>query len=173
MKRALSTPPVIEFRFATSVAAFFWLSQDVPATRLGSYVMHNFTRLYHWGNADANTFTEFKEIRKEWKARKKEEEGARKAEEDRQRQAVAQAQQADGQPADGQHVQGQSYQQNGGRPSLPPIGYQQPEGHAQGQYAQQPAAMVYPQQNGQMPGYANYPNSPYAQQGQVYQQRQY
>merc|ERR1712169_116608 len=36
---------------------------------------------------------EFKEIRKEWKARKKEEENARKAEEERQRQAAAQASQ--------------------------------------------------------------------------------
>jgi transcription factor CON7 len=119
--------------------------------------------------------TEFKEIRKEWKARKKEEENARKAEDERQR--VAQAQQVEGQPQDPQHVQQPGYQQNGGaRPSLPPIGYQSGDGQHQGQYApQQSGGMVYPQQNGQMPAYSNYPNSPYApQQGQpVYSQRQY
>ncbi|RMZ83343.1 hypothetical protein DV737_g1671, partial [Chaetothyriales sp. CBS 132003] len=102
---------------------------------------------------------EFKEIRKEWKARKKEEEAARKADEERQRQAAQQAQQVDGQPP--QHDQNPAYQQNGTRPSLPPIGYQQADGHPQGQYAQQPNAIVYPQQNGQMPAaYGNYPNSP-------------
>lgn len=121
---------------------------------------------------EANVPTEFKEIRKEWKARKKEEENARKAEDERARQA-AQAQQVDGQAPDGQHVQGQAYQQNGARPSLPPIGYQAPDGHAQGQYAQAQGGMVYPPQNGQMQSYPGYPNSPYGQQGQVYQQRQY
>ena len=35
------------------------------------------------------------------------------------------------------------------------------------------AVWCYPPQNGQMPAYGNYPNSPYGQQGQVYQQRQY
>ncbi|EHY60015.1 hypothetical protein HRR83_006376 [Exophiala dermatitidis] len=116
---------------------------------------------------------EFKEIRKEWKARKKEEENARKAEEERQR-AAAQANQVDGgQPADAHQVPAQGYQQNGARPSLPPIGYQSAEGHAQGQYAQPQAGMVYPPGNGQMGSYANYPSSPYGQQGQVYQQRQY
>merc|ERR1712072_689836 len=113
---------------------------------------------------------EFKEIRKEWKARKKEEENARKAEEERQRQAAAQASQVDGQAGDAHQVPGQGYQQNGARPSLPPIGYQSADGHAQGQYAQPQGGMVYPQGNGQMGNYANYPNSPYAQQGQVYQQ---
>src|SRR5689334_21379373 len=119
---------------------------------------------------------EFKEIRKEWKARKKEEEQARKADDERQRAAVAQqAQQVEGQQPDPQHVQQPGYQQNGGRPSLPPIGYQGAEAQHQGQYApQQPGGMVYPQQNGQMPAYGNYPNSPYGQQGQaVYSQRQY
>ncbi|KEF59915.1 uncharacterized protein A1O9_04763 [Exophiala aquamarina CBS 119918] len=115
---------------------------------------------------------EFKEIRKEWKARKKEEENARKAEEERQR-AAAQANQVDGQAPEGHQVPGQAYQQNGGRPSLPPIGYQAADGHNQGQYGQPQGGMVYPQGNGQMGNYANYPNSPYGQQGQVYQQRQY
>ncbi|KIV85963.1 hypothetical protein, variant [Exophiala sideris] len=115
---------------------------------------------------------EFKEIRKEWKARKKEEDNARKAEEERQRQA-AQANQVDGPPGEAHQVPPQGYQQNGARPSLPPIGYQAADGHAQGQYGQPQGAMVYPQGNGQMGNYANYPNSPYAQQGQVYAQRQY
>ncbi|OQV10515.1 hypothetical protein CLAIMM_14501 isoform 3 [Cladophialophora immunda] len=115
---------------------------------------------------------EFKEIRKEWKARKKEEENARKAEEERQRVA-AQANQVDGPPGDAHPVPGQGYQQNGTRPSLPPIGYQSAEGHAQGQYGQPQGGMVYPPGSTQMNSYPNYPNSPYAQQGQVYQQRQY
>lgn len=115
---------------------------------------------------------EFKEIRKEWKARKKEEENARKQEEDRARaaqaQAQAQAQQGvEGQP--GEHPgPGQGYQQNGGRPSLPPIGYQTADGPNQGQYGQQ-GGMVYPQNGGNMHYQQGYPNSPYGQ--QAYQQR--
>lgn len=128
-------------------------------------------RLYHFVRAILTVIAEFKEIRKEWKARKKEEENARKAEDDRQR-AAAQAGQVDGQPPEGHQVPGQAYQ-NGGRPSLPPIGYQSAEGQHQGQYGQPQGGMVYPQNNGQMGNYANYPNSPYGQQGQVYQQRQY
>merc|ERR1711981_1175787 len=103
---------------------------------------------------------EFKEIRKEWKAKKKEEENARKAEEERQRQAAAQASQVDGQAGDAHQVPGQGYQQNGARPSLPPIGYQSADGHAQGQYAQPQGGMVYPQGNGQMGNYANYAQFP-------------
>jgi len=118
-------------------------------------------------------FIEFKEIRKEWKARKKEEENARKAEDERVRQAHAQAQQqgVEGQPGDGQPGPQQAYQQNGGRPSLPPIGYGQADGQPQGQYGPQPGGMVYPPGNGNMPYPPHYPNSPYGQQGQVYQQR--
>ena len=117
--------------------------------------------------------TEFKEIRKEWKARKKEEDNARKAEEERARAAAQQAGQVDGQPGEAHPVQNQGYQQNGGRPSLPPIGYQAADGHAQGQYGPPQTGMVYPPQNGQMQGYpANaYPNSPYGQGQPVYQQR--
>lgn len=74
-----------------------------------------------------------------------------------------------------EHQQGQAYQQtNGSRPSLPPIGYGGAEGQGQGQYGQ-PSNMVYPpQSNGQM-HYPpqGYPNSPYGQQGQVYQQRKF
>ncbi|KAL8243692.1 hypothetical protein R6Q59_009950 [Mikania micrantha] len=113
---------------------------------------------------------EFKEIRKEWKARKKEEDNARKADEDRARQAQ-QAQQVDGPPGEQHPVPPQGYQQNGARPSLPPIGYQAADQQGQGQYGQQPGNMVYPQGGSHMPYPGNYPNSPYAQQGQVYQQQ--
>jgi hypothetical protein len=120
-------------------------------------------------------FAEFKEIRKEWKARKKEEENARKAEEERQR-AAAQATQVDVQPPEGRHlVAGQEDQQNAARPppSPPKFGYYSFNGHNPGQYGQPQGGMVYPQGNGQMGNYANYPNSPDGQQGQVYQQHQY
>ena len=116
------------------------------------------------------TRTEFKEIRKEWKARKKEEENARKEEEQRHR-AAAQQGQVDGQPPEGQQVQGQPYQTNG-RPSLPPIGPYS-EQHPQGQYAHPPAGMVYQQGNGQVQYPPSYQQSPYAPQGQVYQQRKF
>jgi hypothetical protein len=117
---------------------------------------------------------EFKEIRKEWKARKKEEENQRKAAEERERQAAAQAQAQGGPveggaPTDPQGGQPPSYA-GGVRPQLPPIGYQPAENQVPGQYAPGGAGgMVYPQGNGQM--YGNYPHSPYAQSNQVYQQR--
>lgn len=117
---------------------------------------------------------EFKEIRKEWKARKKDEENQRKAAEDRERQAAAQAQAQGGPveggaPTDPQGGQPPSYA-GGVRPQLPPIGYQPAENQVPGQYAPGGAGgMVYPQGNGQM--YGNYPHSPYAQNNQVYQQR--
>lgn len=59
-------------------------------------------------------FTEFKEIRKEWKARKKEEETQRKQEDDRHRASLP----------EGQHPEGHPAYQQPGRPQLPPIGYQ-------------------------------------------------
>lgn len=119
---------------------------------------------------------EFKEIRKEWKARKKEEDTQRKAAEERERAAAAQAnQQPDGQVSDpAQQGQAPSYPGNV-RPQLPPIGYAPATGDGQvpGQYAAQQPGMVYQQQNGQMGYPPNYPHSPYPQ-GQVYQpQHQY
>jgi hypothetical protein len=102
---------------------------------------------------------EFKEIRKEWKARKKEEENQRKAEEERQRQAVqAAAQNGDPQGPDGPPTS--TYP--GSRPvTLPPIGYQP------AQYPAPPSGSV-PQQP--MPDYQNHmysnyppPHSPYGQ----------
>jgi transcription factor CON7 len=115
---------------------------------------------------------EFKEIRKEWKARKKEEETQRKQDEERSR-AQATATQVDGQPDQPQAGQGPAYQP-GSRPQLPPIGYQSAQaGEVPSPYPGQPAPMVYQQGNGQMGQYGQYPppHSPYGQQGQVYQQR--
>merc|ERR1712144_84084 len=71
---------------------------------------------------------EFKEIRKEWKARKKEEENQRKAEDERARATVV--------PADGQNSSDNTpagYQQPGRSVQLPPIGYQ-PGAQVPGQY---------------------------------------
>ena len=110
---------------------------------------------------------EFKEIRKEWKARKKEEENARKADEERQR-AAAQANSVDGQTTDPtQAPPGQSYPP-GVRPQLPPIGYGPASGQVTGQY---PGGVeqMYQQGNGQV--YSSYPHSPYGQGQQMYQQR--
>ncbi|ERF69515.1 hypothetical protein EPUS_01844 [Endocarpon pusillum Z07020] len=114
---------------------------------------------------------EFKEIRKEWKARKKEEETQRKQEEERNR-AQAAATQVDGQPDQPQAGQGPTYQP-GSRPQLPPIGYQSAQaGEVPSPYPAQQGGMVYQQGNGQIGQYGQYPppQSPYGQQGQVYQQ---
>lgn len=114
-------------------------------------------------------FIEFKEIRKEWKARKKEEETQRKAAEERERAAAqaAQASQVEGPPSDPQAGQPSAY---GGRPQLPPIGYQPADSQVPSQYGGPGGGMVY-QSNGQMGYPPNYPHSPY-QSGPVYQQRE-
>lgn len=120
--------------------------------------------------------TEFKEIRKEWKARKKEEEAQRKAAEERERAAAAQAAQANqveapGAPDPTQAAAGQPPAYPGGvRPQLPPIGYQPADSQVHGGYGAA-GGMVY-QSNGQMAYPPNYPHSPYAQGGQVYQPRE-
>ncbi len=119
-----------------------------------------------------NLVTEFKEIRKEWKARKKEEDTQRKQEEERSR-AQAAATQVDGQPDQPPPGQGPTYQP-GSRPQLPPIGYQSAQGgEVPSPYPGPQGGMVYQQGNGQMGQYGQYPppHSPYGQQGQVYQQR--
>ncbi|KDB24268.1 hypothetical protein H109_03868 [Trichophyton interdigitale MR816] len=117
---------------------------------------------------------EFKEIRKEWKARKKEEDNQRKAAEERER-AAAQANQVDsnGAPSgSGQPSQPTTSYAAGVRPQLPPIGYQPADGQVPGQYGAPPGGLVYPPGNGQMPAtYSpSYPHSPYGQGSQVYPQ---
>ncbi|EEH03977.1 conserved hypothetical protein [Histoplasma capsulatum G186AR] len=120
---------------------------------------------------------EFKEIRKEWKARKKEEENQRKAAEERERAAAQASQQVDGNaPTDpSQAAQPASYPTSV-RPQLPPIGYQSADGQVPAQYgASTGAGLVYPPSNGQMAAPyppANYPHSPYGQGNQVYQPRE-
>ncbi|KAG4417882.1 hypothetical protein IFR04_009019 [Cadophora malorum] len=109
---------------------------------------------------------EFKEIRKEWKARKKEEENQRKAEDERARATVV--------PADGQNSSDNTpagYQQPGRSVQLPPIGYQ-PGAQVPGQY-QAPSGGVQ-----QLQGYggenhlqySGYPASPYGAPNQMYNQ---
>lgn len=125
---------------------------------------------------DSRGDTEFKEIRKEWKARKKEEDNQRKAEEERHRQAAAANQGVEPQngtdPAQA-GAAGAYPGPPGVRPQLPPIGYTPGQaGQAQGHYPAQPNGIEQMQQYGSNPLYANYPQSPYAAQGnQMYQQR--
>jgi len=96
---------------------------------------------------------EFKEIRKEWKAKKKEEENARKQEDERHRQEA----------------------QRQGQDSSQPQGYQAAAGQPAGQYAQPQQVDGAPQYSGnghQMYSAQGYPQSPYGQQGGLpYQQR--
>ncbi|KAG0648421.1 C2H2 finger domain transcription factor CON7 [Hyphodiscus hymeniophilus] len=107
---------------------------------------------------------EFKEIRKEWKARKKDEENQRKADEERAR-AVAVP--AEGQPPGDGPAPG--YQQGGRSVQLPPIGYQ-PGAQVPGQYQAPPGGVPqqlqeYGQNHMQ---YSGYPASPYGAQPQMY-----
>merc|ERR1712093_706906 len=106
---------------------------------------------------------EFKEIHKEWKARKKEEENQRKAEDERARATVV--------PADGQNSSDNTpagYQQPGRSVQLPPIGYQ-PGAQVPGQY-QAPSGGVQ-----QLQGYggenhlqySGYPAPPYGAPNQI------
>ncbi|KAL8774505.1 MAG: hypothetical protein Q9209_000878 [Squamulea sp. 1 TL-2023] len=104
---------------------------------------------------------QFKEIRKEWKQRKKEEEAQRKSEDERQRGSQG-GQSVDGQSNDpAQTPTGQNYAP-GARPHLPPIGYAPAGGAMQPQYASGVEQMYQAQGNGQV--YAGYPpHSPYGQ----------
>lgn len=120
---------------------------------------------------------EFKEIRKEWKARKKDEENQRKEQDERSRSAAAAAaaviaQNGNGHaggPADGDPVhQPTSYQGGRSQVQLPPIGYQ-PGAQVPVPY-QQPAATVEHQIQSYPPTYGNYPPSPYTQQSALYSQ---
>jgi hypothetical protein len=111
---------------------------------------------------------EFKEIRKEWKARKKEEENQRKADEERARAAAVSA---DGQPADGAPAPG--YQANRSV-QLPPIGYQ-PGAQVPGQYQPTSGSVQQLQEYGGNSHlqYSGYPASPYGAPNQMYSQRHY
>ncbi|KAF2016304.1 transcriptional regulator [Aaosphaeria arxii CBS 175.79] len=126
---------------------------------------------------------EFKEIRKEWKAKKKEEEAARKADEERQRAAEGRAthENPGEQPVYGQVRQvGIPGQAPGGHPQLPPIGYQpaasgnnsgpqygtQSPGLAEGMAQYGPASSY----RGSSTNSNSYPQSPYGQNPQMYQQ---
>jgi len=115
-----------------------------------------------------NLSVEFKEIRKEWKARKKEEENARKADEERQRASMSGGAPPDGSATDPASTPTNTTYPPGVRPQLPPIGYAQATQQVPGQYPGAPEQM-YQQGNGQM--YSTYPHSPYNQGQQVYQQR--
>jgi transcription factor CON7 len=128
--------------------------------------------------------TEFKEIRKEWKAKKKEEEAQRKADEERQRQQndnrTAEQQNASDQPVYGHMRTPIGPPPTMGGPQLPPIGYAPSAGgQSQPQYAQQSPAMENMAQyasntqlysNGNNTG-NSYPQSPYGQNNQLYNQR--
>ena len=122
--------------------------------------------------ANRSCYTEFKEIRKEWKAKKKEEENARKQDEERARQEAARNGQ-DGGPPQGPPQYGQPGMMPphmAGGPQLPPIGYQ-PASQAPGQYQPQQVDGA-PQYGGQpMYGGQGYPQSPYTQGGLPYSQR--
>ena len=120
-----------------------------------------------------SSLIEFKEIRKEWKARKKEEEAQRKAAEERERAAAqaAQASQVEAQGPPDAHAAAQPPAYSAGiRPQLPPLGYQPADGQVHGQYGAPGGGMMY-QGNGQVPYPPNYPHSPYPQGSQVYQPR--
>ena len=114
---------------------------------------------------------EFKEIRKEWKQRKKEDDAARKAEEDRQRQAAmtaANAAQNAGPDQAGSDGATAPSAYAARAVQLPPIGYQA------AQYPPPPSGGVQPpmQDYNGSPMYSNYPASPYGQPGgSMYNQR--
>lgn len=139
-----------------------------------------------WGKditiADSS-YAEFKEIRKEWKAKKKEEEAARKADDERHRQADPRGGEQHDQPPYGQMRTPLGPPPNMGGPQLPPIGYPPQQGGPPPQQYGQPQPSPGMENMGQ---YASsyraahsegtdhprsYPQSPYGQGGQVYQQR--
>lgn len=108
---------------------------------------------------------EFKEIRKEWKARKKEEDAQRKAEEDRARAAQAQAPDGPGPNDSNQPPPG--YQQAGrAQVQLPPIGYQ-PGAQVPGQYQAPSGGVQQLQEYSNSHMYSGYPASPYGAPNQI------
>lgn len=120
-------------------------------------------------DADANDVAEFKEIRKEWKARKKDEENQRKSED---RQRAGQGSQVESpNPADGGQGSPASSYPSGVRPQLPPIAYAPGQGGPVPGHYGTPANGIEQMQQYNSPIYSSYPPSPYGQGGQVYQQR--
>ncbi|KAK4693528.1 transcription factor CON7, partial [Lecanoromycetidae sp. Uapishka_2] len=103
---------------------------------------------------------EFKEIRKEWKQRKKEEDNQRKVEEERQRAANGGSEPS----ADPNQPPGSNYPP-GPRPQLPPIGYAPAGGQVPANYPSGVDQMYQAQGNGQV--YPGYPHSPYGQGQQI------
>ncbi|RKF72319.1 C2H2 finger domain transcription factor CON7 [Golovinomyces cichoracearum] len=107
---------------------------------------------------------EFKEIRKEWKARKKEEENQRKADEDRNRTVVSNDSHHEGAPT--------GYPPSNRSVQLPPIGFQTGS-QVSPQYQSGPQSTTVQQiqqdftQN-QSLSYSGYPASPYGATSQMY-----
>ncbi|KAI9815915.1 MAG: hypothetical protein M1826_001908 [Phylliscum demangeonii] len=113
---------------------------------------------------------EFKEIRKEWKARKKDEESLRKADDDRHRMSGGSVEPST--PGESNPTSPASAYPPGVRPQLPPIGYGPgPGGPTPGHYAGSGSVNgiehMAPYGNNTAV-YAGYPPSPYAPSGPVY-----
>lgn len=113
---------------------------------------------------------EFKEIRKEWKARKKDETTI-KSEDDRHRVTVPGTPVESPNPAEPSQGSPGSNYPSSVRPQLPPIGYTSQGGQVSGHYPAPANGIEQMQQYGNNNMYPNYPPSPYGQGGQVYQQR--
>lgn len=156
---------------ALHTAARFAAVAAVPEQRPSSFSALEPHQWSLWGNSDADGVgVEFKEIRKEWKQRKKEEENQRKQQEERERSANGPV---DGQAPDQAQPGQAAHYPPGVRPSLPPIGYAPADGQVPSQYPSQQAGMVYQQGNGQMgyPPANSYPHSPYSQGNPQYAQQ--
>jgi len=127
-------------------------------------------------HGNKRTPEEFKEIRKEWKAKKKEEETNRKAIEHRDRSSAPQNGGPPGSSADPDSAPPSAgYQTGRSQVQLPPIGYQPgPGGQVPGQY--QPASnsvqqlQDYGHSAANPLSYTGYPASPYGQAPQMYNQ---
>ncbi|KAL9065766.1 MAG: hypothetical protein Q9157_007364 [Trypethelium eluteriae] len=115
---------------------------------------------------------EFKEIRKEWKAKKKEEENQRKADEERQRQADGRSATDSGsQPGSAAGYGDMRSQMMHNSTQLPPIGYAPASGQAPPQYSAPGGTMEGTAQYGSSTLYNNNsnfpPQSPYGQPNQM------
>ncbi|KAI9764714.1 MAG: hypothetical protein M1840_008106 [Geoglossum simile] len=145
--------------------------QSLPLAQVYSFVPIPGSQQHKRPRRRYEEIEQFKEIRKEWKARKKDEENQRKAEEERQRQAAQAVVQSEPQNStEPAQASSASTYTPGVRPQLPPIGFQPgqvPPGHYQA-----PQSGIEQIQYGNNQLYQNYPQSPYGQGNQMYQQRQ-